>query len=408
VCKRFTAFLGAFLAVFAVASSARAQTANDLFGSNSLQKLEIWLNKSDWSKLLANFQINDYYPADVTWNGVTARNVGIRSRGRGSRSGTKPGLHVDINRYSEEQTFLGLKSFVLDNLTQDPSGIHEAASMAFMARAGVPAPREIHTSLFVNGSYAGLYVIVESIDKDFLARVFGSIDGNVQNDGYLYEFKYADDWRFEYLGSDLNEYKIRFDPKTHEGKSDEHLYRPIENLIRLINETPADRLAATIGDLFDIPAFIRYLAAQTFLAETDGFLGNLGVNNFYLYRLEDKEQHVLISWDSDNAFWGPQFSIDVLWNHNVLVDKLMSIPEYNALYITEIRRVVELAERDSWLETEIIRLIQRIDQAMKDDPLKPYSVATYLGSVGVMIDFARDHIAFVKCELEKGIGKCFQ
>ena len=45
----------------------------------------------DWAKLKASFQENTYYPADVRWEGVTVRNVGIRSRGFGSRSSTKPG-----------------------------------------------------------------------------------------------------------------------------------------------------------------------------------------------------------------------------------------------------------------------------------------------------------------------------
>ena len=40
-------------------------------------------------------------PADVTWNGITVHNVGIRSRGLGSRSSTKPGLRVDFDRYNE-------------------------------------------------------------------------------------------------------------------------------------------------------------------------------------------------------------------------------------------------------------------------------------------------------------------
>ncbi len=408
--KRSTTLLGFGLAVLWLAvAPARAQTADDLFQSQSLQKLELWVNDADWSKLTAEFQLNTYYPADVIWNGQTVRNVGIRSRGRGSRSGTKPGLRVDFDHYSSGQTFLGLKSLVLDNLTQDPSGVHEAVSMAFYARVGIPAPREIHTRLYVNGAYVGLYVIVESVDKDMLARVFGSIDGDVQNDGYLYEFQYADDWRFKYLGNDLSEYKIRFSPVTHETKSDETLYGPIENLVRLVNETPADRLTATIGDLLDIPAFIRFVAAEAFLADTDCFICNFGINNFYLYRLEGKNQHVLIAWDSDNAFWGPQFSIDTSWNKNILLDKLMSIPEYAALYRSEIQRCLDMAEADGgWLNNEIIRQIQRIDSAMKEDPSKPYSISTYEGSIGVMLGFARDHIAFVKCELARGVGKCFQ
>ncbi len=383
---------------------AHAQSADDLFGVQTLQRLDLWVNSADWAKLGAEFQVNTYYPADVTWNGVTAHNSGIRSRGRGSRSGSKPGLRVDFDRYATGQTFLGLKSFVLDNLTQDPSGIHETVAMAFLARLGIPAPREIHVRLYVNNAYSGLYAIVESVDKDLLARVFGAIGDDTQNDGYLFEFKYQDDWRFSNLGSGLDPYKIRFEATTHESKSDEDKYRPIETLVRLTNDTPADRVKEAIGGLLDIPAFIRFLAAQTFLGDTDGFLGNAGINNLYLYRLENRDMHTLIAWDADNTFWGADFPIDVSWAGNKLVDKLMSVPEYSALFAAEMARAVELAEADGWLDTEIIRQVQRIDGAMREDPLKPHTEASYEGSAGVMLSFARARIAYVKCAL--GTGSC--
>ena len=60
-----------------------------------------------------------------------------------------------------------------------------------------------------------------------------------------------------------------------------------------------------IGARFDLPGFIRFVAAQAFLGDTDGFLGAFGMNNFYLYRLENQDKHVLIAWDTDNTFWGP-------------------------------------------------------------------------------------------------------
>ena len=64
------------------------------------------------------------------------RNVGIRSRGMGSRSGIKPGLRVDFDRYTTDQKFLGLKSFILRNNTQDASNMRERAQHAVLPADG--------------------------------------------------------------------------------------------------------------------------------------------------------------------------------------------------------------------------------------------------------------------------------
>ena len=400
--KRAATILAALLLTFAPAAPAAAQTAEDLFSRTDLQRVDLWLHPSDWAKLRAEFQTNTYYPAEMTWNGITVRDIGIRSRGRGSRSSNKPGLRVDFDRYTPQQRYLGLKSLVLDNVTQDASGVHESVAMAFYARIGIPAPREIHTRLYVNNQYAGLYAIVESVDKDMLARVFGVIGEDTQNDGYLYEFKWMDDWKFGYLGAGLNEYKLRFEPTTHESKSDEELYRPIETLVRLANQTPMDLLNSELAPRLDVPAVIRFIAAQVFLAETDGFLGGFGVNNLYLYRLENSDVHTFIAWDADNTFYDPYYPINSGIDGNVLMRDFMAVPEYNAIYWAEMRRNVELAEADDWLNTEAIRHIQRIDAAMKEDPWKPHSNSAYEGKAGDMLNFARARIAFVKCELERG------
>jgi spore coat protein CotH len=377
---------------------------DQVFASQTLQRVDLFLHSADWAKLKANFSENTYYPTDLTLSGQTVRNAGIRSRGRGSRSGTKPGLRVDFDRYSTGQTFMGLKSFILDNLTQDASGIHETVAAGFYARLGIPVSREIHTRLYVNNEYVGLYAIVESVDKDLLARVFGAIGDDTQNDGYLFEFKYQDEWRFTNLGSSLDPYMARFEATTHESKSDETKYRPIESLVRLTNDTPASGLAAAIGGLLDLPAFVRFVAAQNFLSETDGFLGKFGMNNFYLYRLENRDIHTLIMWDADNTFYSAELPTNDWGAGTVLMDKLMSVPEYAALYQAEMARAADLAEADGWLDTEIIRQVQRIDTAMKEDTAKPHSNESYAGAAGAMLGYARARVAFVRCELANGAG----
>ena len=404
--RRPTATIVLLLALSAIPSTGWAQTPDDLFNGQVLHRVDLLLHSADWEKLKADFLENTYYPADFSWNGLTARNVGIRSRGHGSRSGNKPGLRVDFDRYSTDQEFLGLKSVVLDNLTQDSSGIHETVSMALFARLGIPAPREAHARLYVNNEYAGLYVIVEAVDKRLLARAFGAIEEDTQNDGFLFEFNWEDEWRLEHLGDELRPYKERFDAKTHESKSDEEKYRPIEELVRLINDTREDRLVEAISPLLDVPAFIRFVAAQNFLAETDGLLGTWGVNNFYFYRLENRTQHVFIAWDDDVTFWGPTFPTNEGHSANVLMNKLMRLPEYKAMYSAELQRAMDSASEPvgdtTWMDAEIRRQLELIDQAMREDERKPYGNNSFDHARGLMTAFTRDRLAFVRCEMERG------
>jgi spore coat protein CotH len=157
--------------------TAGSPSANDLFDPTVIQELHLTVNSRDWVQLKEEFREDTYYLADVRWRDKVVRNAGIRSRGRGTRSGSKPGLRVDFNRYSAGQEFLGLKSIVLDNFLQDPSMIRERIAMLLFEEMGIRAPRETHARLFVNNEYVGLYAIVESVDKHFLERQFGEDDG---------------------------------------------------------------------------------------------------------------------------------------------------------------------------------------------------------------------------------------
>ena len=390
--------------VLCASGRASAQTSDDFFNPDVLQRVEIWLNDSDWSKLKAAFQENTYYPADVTWNGQTVYNVGIRSRGLGSRSGTKPGLRVDFDKYSTSQTFLGLKSFVLDNLTQDHSGIKETVAMRFFTRMGIPAPRETHTRLYINGKYAGLYGLVESVDKTMMGRVFGSIGDNVQNDGYLFEYNYVigSPWRFQYEGSDLAAYKARFDIKTNESKSDSTIWGPIEEFVRLVNSTDSALYEQTLGSRIDLPAFIRYIAVQNFVAQDDGFNGYDGMNNFYMYRLEDSTKHVFIAWDEDNAFLQPDFQITTRLDDNALTRKTVNLSAYSSQYFSVMQEAATSAS--DWMQGEAQRQLTMIAEAMQADTVKPYTNAEHATARDTMLAFGPARVTYVRCEVAKTVG----
>jgi spore coat protein CotH len=391
-------------AVLGLSVPAAAQTSDDLFNPEALQRVDLWLNEQDWAKLKAAFQENTYYPADVTWNGTTVHNIGIRSRGLGSRSSTKPGLRVDFDHYSSGQQFLGLKSFVLDNLTQDRTGVRETTAMRFFARLGIPAPREAHTRLYVNGRYAGLYGLVESVDKTMMGRVFGSIGGNVQNDGYLFEYNYVlgSPWRFTYEGSALTPYKARFDIKTNESHAESAIWGPIEELVRLVNDTPAAAFEQTVGVRLDLAAFVRYIAAQNFIAQNDGFNGYDGMNNFYFYRLENSTSHAFIAWDEDVAFLQPDFGVSTRNDENVLTRKTLELPAFNAQYFSVLSEAAGAASE--WLRQEMQRQLDMINDAMLADTLKPYSNADYTADRETLLAFPEARITYVRCEVARQAG----
>ena len=416
---RFWSLTSAFLAVLlCMPVRTAAQEMDEFFDDGVVHEIRLTINSKDWSALKANFKENIYYPCSMQWRNVTVRNVGIRSRGLGSRSGTKPGLRVDMDRYAADQTFLGLKSFVLDNLVQDPSMLRERVSMAFFRRMGIPAPREAHARLFVNNQFVGLYALVETIDKGFLARNLGEdSEGKVENDGYLFEYKFTEDYRFQYKGSNLDEYKF-FDPKTNENKAAAQIWGPIEDMIQIMNESPDSTFARDMGDYLDLNRFAKHLAIETFLAEDDGILGYAGLNNFYFYRYEHTKRSLFLPWDKDNTFHSVDFSIMRGVNENVLARRTLNVRDYRDAYLETLMNAADSADEPEmeededgkqkpknedggpgWLEREITRQYDQIRTFARSDSFKPNSNNEFEDAYEQLLEFARNRAAFVRDEV---------
>ena len=381
----------------------------EFFDDSVLHELKLWINSRDWDTLKTNFLSNAYYPADFQWKTTTVRNVGIRSRGNGSRSGFKPGLRVDIDYYSTTQKFLGMKSFVLRNNTQDPSQMHEWLSMLFFRRMGLTASREAFTRLFVNNTYVGLYTIVESVDKSFLSRQFG------EDQGYLYDYDYPVDaapYYFEDRGSDPAAYvPLPFKPETHENNS-----RPdvIAGMVRAINSSGA-AFRSAIVEFIDLAQFIRHVATEVFLADHDGFLGAWGMNNFFMYRPGTSNQFRLIVWDKSQAFDSPGYSI---WHNitdvpeasrNRLMSRALEYVDLRDLYLETLleagRSTSEVpidtlpGDTRGWLEREIDRAYALIGPSVLTDTLKPYTNEEFQQAVEALRVFARERTTLVNAEV---------
>jgi spore coat protein CotH len=350
---------------FACSGSALAQTAAELFDQTTIQEIRLSVNSRDLATLRANFQLNTYYTADLQWKNVKVRNVGIRSRGTGSRNPLKLGLRVDMSRYTTGQTLAGLSSIVLDNLWQDDALIRERLAFTLFEKMGQPAPRESFCRLFINNEYQGLYTITEEIDGDFAKRVTGESDGTV------FEFHYLFPWHAEDLGV-IASYKPLFEPRTHVLDADSALYNPIQDLFREVNGPDDAVWRQRVEQYIDLNQFMTHVAIETFVADDDAVLGAFGMNNFYLYRFQGTTRHRLFVWDKDNAFQFIGSPIPTT-SDNVLFRRAMTQPDLRETYLKALEDCATISATDSFLSLEVDRLVGIIFEAAAADTRKQFA-----------------------------------
>ena len=379
------------------------------FDDSVVHEIRLSINTKDWQTLKSEFLSNDYYPCDMRWRDQVVRNIGIRSRGTGSRSGTKPGLRVDFDRYTSGLRFLTLKSFVLRNNTQDASNLHERLAMLLFRRLGVPAPREAHARLYVNDEYAGLYTIVESVDRAFLGRTYGT------DEGYLFDYDYpvdAQPYYFEDRGPDPSRYlPLPFKPETHE---DDPKPEFIVQLVQAINQSSTASFRGAIAEYLDLEKFLRHIAVESFVSEVDGFLGDFGMNNFFLHRFDNSRLFTTIPWDKSEAFKG---GIERSIFHNIrdvpsprqnrLMSRVMAqqdlVNTYLDLLVATARSASEAegGGGPGWLEREIEREYQQIHADALADPVKPFTNDQFEQAVEALRAFARQRPASIMLQVDQ-------
>lgn len=388
------------LATSALRGQDAEPTSESVFDDRVVHEIQLSMHSGDWSRLQAHYLENTYYPADLSWDGHVIRNVGVRSRGSGSRDARKPGLRVTFDEYVSDQTFAGLKGLVLDNFRQDPAMVKESVSMALFARAGLAAPRVAHARLYVNGEYWGLYGVIEPIDKRFLRRTLR------EDRGYLYEFEWSGAYRFEWLGADPLRYAEMFEAETRDSEPPSLLFSTLVQMIEATNRESTSRWETTMSRYVDFTQLLMYVAVESYLSDHDGLAGDWGSNNFYLYRFADSDRFQFLPWDKDVTFREVDRDAYAGLDEHHLLRTAMQFPRPAQIFRDALRRCVALAgERDGhsqgWLEREIGRHANQIRAAVHADTRKAFSNDRFEQEVAWMLAFARYRGSEILDQLER-------
>jgi spore coat protein CotH len=358
---------GAVLAVVMAAGGApSARAADPIFSQGVLHEFRIVMDPADWASLRANFRSNQYYAANISVDGEVLQQVGVRSRGKGSRNADKPGLLVDTNKYVSNQEFHGLKKLVLDNVVQDSSFLHEPLAYQVFEAMGIASPAISYTRLTVNDEFWGVYWLVENIDKNFLAARFAG-----DKEGNLFKYEYVENYTFTDKGSDPNSYLGIFQPETHDDKPDA---TALMQFIQAVNGA-ADGAAtvAAAAPFIDVDKFLTYVAVENAIAEQDGWAGLEGMNNFYIYQFTGQTRFVVIPWDQDTSFVSGSWPVLQRLDTNVLTKKLLADPARKQYYLAQVKAAAATAVNPGFLTPKLEAYYGVMRNAVLADTREPFT-----------------------------------
>lgn len=287
------------------------------------------------------------FHANVVVDGTAYPDVGIKKKGffgsgDGQPSFAKPALKLDANKFVAGQRFAGpggLDKLVLNNSVQDPSYVRNCLGYEVFAAAGVITPRCNFAHVTVNDEDLGLYVHVENVDEQYIARHYGGDDSGNLYKGILSDF------RPEWQGT----FDLQFGAP---GNAD---------LTALTNAAavPDDQFVAAVSAKIDLDEYLSEWAAESLLRHWDGYAGN--TNNFFIYDDPATGKFDFLPWGTDQVMQNGSDNPISVYGRSQLSNRLYRDPTVQPQYLARLQQLLSTAWNESALDAEIDRMQNVID-----------------------------------------------
>jgi len=210
--------------------------------------------------------------------------------------------------------------------------------------------------------YAGLFTAIEQIDQQFFKERWGSRVGVLVKPEAV---RGMPD-----LGTEWPAYEVGYSSKIKAKPADA---QRLVAFIRFLNDASDEAFATGIDGYVDVDAFLRFLAAQVLVVNTDS---PLAMNHNYWLTVHPKTKKVVwLPWDMNMAFGGfmaggadlslMQPSAPGMFP---LADRVLSIPSLAARYRAVVEEMVETNVMLGRLEDTMTQMATAIRQAAREDP----------------------------------------
>ncbi len=308
--------------------------------------------------------------AELSAEGITYKDIGLRFKGNASymstSSGLKRNLRIDLDHFDDNLRFHGLKSIVLNAGGMDRSRTREAFSYSVFRAAGVPAPRTAYAEVSItmpgkyNKEFVGLYTFVEHVDKSFLKDRFKNNKGLLMKPERLRDMTY--------LGEDWKSYESRYRPK-HDPTVKES--RRVIDFARLVDKGTDEEFRKHINSFLDVDEYLRFVACNSFLASMDSFFTT--GHNYFVYLNPDTNKFAFFPWDLDLSLAGMPMSgsaeqqMDLSMTHpypgqHKLTDRLMATKEISEQY----QKLLKELAGNAFAKERLLADVDAIEGVTKD------------------------------------------
>lgn len=367
----------------------------ELFDEGNMPQFELQLSAEAISALESD--PGTYQVGTLEYGGQTYADVGIRLKGRTSAQGfdQKPAFKIKMNEFVEGQRLLGLKRLTLNNMSQDPTLLHERLGYSYYRAVGLPAPRANHAKVYVNGKFYGVYLNVQSLDEVFVAEHFpGTEVGNlfdITNEEYFIDFDREREPPAQ---------ETKFVLETNKMPPD---ITDLTALIDAVSLSSDDTFLVNTEARLDLDEVLTLGAAQALIADWDGYFG--ARNNYKAYHETGRDRFVLFPWGIDQTF-DPSL-IDYAIDHSqsdrprsLIYDRCEVHPECLARYHAKVQAAVDTfvsLPMTKWLET----WQAQIAAAVKLDERQDYTPAERTRAVQDLYEFVKYRANEVTAQLEQ-------
>ncbi len=276
-------------------SSTTSSVVGTVWDAESVHEVSLDVDPDEFAAMLATYQETgekEWLVADVTIDGQTISDAGIRLKGNSSLRGVSadadpaelPWL-IDLDQFVDGQSLDGWESFVIRSNNTE-TALNEAVALELLQEAGLASEEAVAISFTANGSDATLRLMIQDLDNDWDEATFGT-------DGTLYKSESTGDW--SYRGDDADAYEDVFDIEA--GTDD---FEPLTDFLQWLDESSDEEFADGLSDRLDVDAFATYLAFEDLVDNFDDIDGP--GNNSFLRWDEDSQQMTVVAWDHNLAF----------------------------------------------------------------------------------------------------------